>query len=131
MPANYVKMPELYDYDQAKTEQQNSLAPKDKDKWGLHNYLLEGAYLGLQLADERQTEQIARNHKYRETNPYLGPHPSEKRVREYMAATALAQLGLAYLLPEPWRTMFQGVSIGIEQDGVRNNLKYGVDVMRW
>ena len=93
---------------------------------------LEAVFLALLAGDERQTEQITRDpqHSY-ETNRLLGKHPSTGAVRNYFAAAALAHMGLTHLLPEPYRKLFQGASIGIEQGPVRNNLKAGLDVVRF
>ena len=126
MSANYVKMPELFDYNQPRIEEYHS--PRE---WKGTDKALEGVFLALLAADRAQTLQASKRRDLEEANPILGLHPSKGKINGYFGAAALAHMGLAHLLPEPYRNLFQGVTIGIEQQPVRNNYKLGLDAIRW
>ena len=96
---------------------------------------MDGQDLGLELAfqvalyaDYRQTKQIAENpDRYHETNPILGEHPSTSRVRNYMLLGGAAHWAISELLPKgPYRTIWQGVTLGVELSVVQSNVRIGL-----
>src|SRR6266545_7310684 len=58
-----------------------------------------------------------------EVNSLLGKHPSDAAVNQKMALNMVGHAVIAYLLPNPYRKVWQGLFIGFEFDLVRNNLR--------
>ncbi len=63
-----------------------------------------------------------------ETNIFLGDHPSLGKVNSWFAGTLVAHTAVSYILPKPWRTIWQSVWIGIEGETVRRNYALGISV---
>jgi len=74
-----------------------------EDWTGEQKYLTAG-YLVMSYIDYRQTLVIAE--KGEEVNPYLGPSPSKKEVRNYFIKTTAISMGIAAVLPRKWRTRY-------------------------
>jgi hypothetical protein len=101
--------------------------PVFADEWTSADSYREAAYLVVDAVDWVQTRNIARNPIYHhENNPILGRHPSVKQVDKYFAFEAIANFGIAYVLPKDWRAGLQYVSIGVEIDCVSHNHKLGI-----
>ena len=129
---DYAKNTNLFDY-----------TPRDigyhsEKKWDNADKTLESIFLALMAGDERQTE-AAQRANLPEANPILGEHPSKTKIRSYFAATALAHMGLADLLPSKYRKVLQGLSVGFEGNVVNQNrnlkdskgASIGLDAIRW
>ncbi len=105
----------------------------EETQWGLSDKLMEALFGVMMLGDERQTEQIARNAGkggLHETNMFLGEDPSKARIRAYFAGTMLLHWALMNQTPKPFRQILQGLSLGVEQQPIRNNLKNDLDLYR-
>ena len=101
----------------------------EKADWTWTDTGLQVTYLTLHTMDWTQTLHIARNpDKYYEMNQTLGRHPSEGRVNSYFAATALLNTGAAWLLPKPWRTMWQVGFIVDRYAYVQHNRRIGIGI---
>jgi hypothetical protein len=99
------------------------------DPWSDADKTREAVYLILHAADWGQTRSIADSpESYRENNPFLGEHPTQKRVDAYFAATALLHIGITHVLPADWRPAFQYFFIGLESGVVVNNYRAGVRI---
>jgi len=99
------------------------------DDWSSSDTYREAAYLTLHAADWLQTRQIARGVGDRyETNVILGDHPSIEKVDTYFALTALAHVGIAYMMPSDLRSYFQYFTIIVESDYVTHNLNAGIKI---
>lgn len=100
------------------------------DDWTKADTAREAAYLILHIADWGQTRNIVhrRDEGYWEINPALGKYPSIKRVDSYFTFTAIAHIGIAYVLPRGWRESFQYTTSGIEAGLVINNNSIGLRV---
>jgi hypothetical protein len=96
-------------------------------QWNARDTVLEGAMLALLVVDWRQTRNIAAHPSlWEETNPILGAHPSAARVDAWFAASAVAHVAAAYVLPPRWRTPFQLLSISAEGLCVSRNFAIGI-----
>ena len=113
------------------------------DPWTWGDTAAEAAYLTLHALDWGQTNDIVspiawhklpgggawREQKtYHETNPFLGHNPSRGRVATYFLSTAGLHVGLARVLPAPWRRAFQVGTIGLEGWVVGRNAQMGFSV---
>ncbi len=98
-------------------------------EWTAQDTALEVAYLGLHLADWRQTVTIAEDPgRWHEHNPVLGRHPSRAQVNALFIAGAVLHPVVSYLLPRKWRTAWQASGIGLELLCVGNNAWAGIAV---
>ena len=99
----------------------------EKADWTWTDTGLQATYLTLHTMDWAQTLHMSRNpDKFYENNGLLGLHPSEGRVNSYFAVTALGHTAVSYILPKPWRTVWQGFWITTEYAYVQHNRKIGV-----
>jgi hypothetical protein len=105
--------------------------PIEKKKWTTQDTILETSWIVIHAVDWGQTRTIAKNPKqYREMNPILGEHPSTQNVDLYMGASLLLHPLTSYLLPKPYRTWFQSITIFGSGSCVINNLGVGIK-MDW
>jgi|WetSurMetagenome_2_1015567.scaffolds.fasta_scaffold715445_2 hypothetical protein len=95
------------------------------DAWTTTDTVVEAGCIALLLIDWRQTL----DRRYQESNPILGSHPSRAAVDGYFMGVIVAQLLVARLLPSRWRSVFQGVTIGIEGRSVVNNWLLGASLV--
>ena len=101
----------------------------DPSAWTWGDTVLQTIYTTFHVMDWSQTLHIARNpQKFTEANPILGKHPSEGRVNSYFALTLLGHTGISYLLPKPYRTIWQGTWIYVEYDVVQQNREAGIGI---
>jgi hypothetical protein len=63
-----------------------------------------------------------------ENNVLLGQHPSDGTVVAYFAACGLAHAGIAYLLPRPYRNIWQFTAITFESAIVAHNFRVGLQI---
>ena len=96
------------------------------DTWTTADTVVETGCIALFLLDWEQTL----DRRFQESNPLLGNHPSTAAVDGYFLAVISAQVVAARLLPSPWRSVFQGITIGIEGRSVVNNWRLGAQ-LRW
>lgn len=88
------------------------------------------AYTALHVADWAQTRNIARSASvggsWIETNPILGPRPSQARVNRYFVATLAAHWAISYNLSPALRREWQIGTIALQAIVVRNNYQLGI-----
>jgi len=102
---------------------------EDVNRWTTMDTSLEVIYGAFHVMDWGQTLHFVRNpDRYFETNNILGRYPSEGRVNSYFALTLAGHAAVAYILPKPWRTIWQSVWIGIEANQVECNRQVGVGI---
>lgn len=95
--------------------------------WDRNDTLLQATYLSLLVADRCQTVYIAKHpDKFYERNKILGKHPSVGEVNSYFLGLAAVHTGIAYVLPQPYRKVFQYITIGGEAFTVTRNVVIGV-----
>lgn len=63
-----------------------------------------------------------------ESNKALGKYPSKRDVNIHFARWLIIHPVISYLLPKPYRTIWQSVYIGYEYDVVQNNRRVGLGV---
>jgi hypothetical protein len=101
------------------------------DEWTTGDTYREATFLAIDAIDWAQTRNIARDPQhYHEQSPIFGMHPNTGEVNRYFALNALANIGVAYILPRGWREGFQYVSIGIEAGWVIHNYRLGISA-KW
>jgi hypothetical protein len=93
--------------------------------------VLEWAYQGAALADMLTTLDIKNHPGIHETNPLMGPHPSDDRVLGYFAAYDLLHYGITRILvdlnaPRSLVTVWELGTIGYETDLVVHNYRLGL-----
>ena len=110
------------------------------DEWTKTDTALQTTYAVVHLADWLQTISINKQDggsygkigeysiQYVETNPLLGKHPSNDRVNAYFATTLLLHTAISYVLPDPYRNIWQTVWIGVEAAQVVRNYNVGIRV---
>ncbi len=59
---------------------------------------------------------------------FIGSHPTHGQVNRYFATAALLHTGVAYILPKPYRTIWQSFWIGVEAYTVQSNVNAGISV---
>jgi hypothetical protein len=102
---------------------------EDVKKWTAMDTSLEITYGAFHVMDWTQTLHLSRNpNGLHELNTIMGRNPSEGRVNSYFAMTLAGHAAVAYMLPKPWRTIWQSVWIGIEYDVVRQNREAGLGI---
>jgi hypothetical protein len=133
MDGGYQKIPELFDYNKPAIEEYHTSSASKKDIPAAVLYEI------LNAADWAQTRQIARNpEKYYEkdfanngSSEFIGSHPSTGKVNGWHLLKAVGQPYIASKLPEPYRSLFQSVSLGMAGSTVKNNVTLGLDAVRW
>ena len=97
------------------------------DPWTTEQKVLAGVSTALILIDWGQTRYIAKSpHRFHETNPLIGRHPSLGDVNRHFALSMAANLAVASLLPSKFRTPWLlGVS-GMQAHFVIHNKKMGI-----
>jgi len=95
------------------------------EPWNARDYALEGAFVGLSLVDLGQAA-YGQAHGAIEQNPCVpgAPHPSNGQLVGYFAVYIIGHAGIAWLLPRPWREIWQGLGIGLEVATVLDNARY-------
>lgn len=100
-----------------------------KDDWTKADTTREVAWQVLNAVDWAQTLEIARQpEKYHERNPILGKHPSVGEVNTYMGISAVAHVGISYLLPKKYRMYWQYITIGVSGTCMVSNFNIGLGV---
>ncbi len=77
-------------------------------------------------ADYAQTRDI-KNHDWAyETNPLLGKHPSDNRIRNYFVGSAIIHTAVMYHLPPEWRKKAQYATIALQVAVIIRNKRMGL-----
>lgn len=111
-------------------------------KWTRTDTVFQMAVVSLQVADWGQTRAIAngytseyvdasgatRTRTYHETNGLLGEHPPSGRVDAYFAASIVGHAAVAYMLPQPYRRIWQSLFIAVEAHFVIQNDSIGLKI---
>jgi len=95
------------------------------DEWTRTDTAIEVGCGALLIADWRQTL----DRRYEESNAILGRSPGAAAVTDYFLAVMALQFASARLLPHPWRTLFQGITLGTEGRSVYNNWQLGARLL--
>lgn len=96
--------------------------------WTIADTGLTTAYVLTRAADWNQTRQIEDHPGLKETNGFLGEHPSDAEIDQYFALSTVGAVGLAFVLPKAWRRgMLFGLT-GANVYAVINNDRLGLSV---
>lgn len=102
---------------------------ENKRSWTAGDTILQLTFSAVHAMDWSQTLYIARNPcTDHETNPVLGEHPSKGRVNSYFASTLVLHTAISYVLPKPYRTIWQVVWIGGQAVTVKRNIDVGIKI---
>ena len=108
----------------------SSVLANDKHTWSTDDSALQTGLIALIVVDWHQTREFtSKRHKYPtkyESNPLLKAHPSAREVNRVIAGSIIAHTGIAYLLPKPYRTIWQSLWLGVEADAVYSNYRAGI-----
>ncbi len=99
--------------------------------WDKSDALWESAFLAVHTVDWGQTLDIAsqcHTGAYQEVNPFLGECPSVAKINQYFISMAALHIGVAALLPNPYRNIFQKTSLALRIGVVANNARIGLSV---
>ncbi len=105
----------------------------DLHKWTVTDTALQLTFVTLTAVDWMQTREAMRFHptiQFEEQNPFLGKHPSNDRIDAMIGASIAGHTLIAYLLPKPWRTIWQLTFIAVEGAAVYGNHSAGIRV-KW
>ena len=90
------------------------------------DWSLEAAFGGALLVDYGQTRDLKNHSELRETNPLLGSHPTDVRIRNYMLGAAIGHAAVTYLLPPEYRPYWQAGTLIIEVGVIQHNYSLGL-----
>jgi hypothetical protein len=108
------------------------------DPWTSGDTHRQAAVTALLVVDWAQTRWVVNYNKsrdcgydepcitHRETNGFLGAHPSMTKVNRYFTASIIGHAAISYVLPKDWREAWQYIWIGIEVDVIKQNHSVGV-----
>lgn len=97
--------------------------PEDPRRWTGGDTALQAAFAATMLGDYLQTRRIVR--AGREVNPLIGQRGQRIPPAVYFPATFLLHTAAMRALPQPWRRVAQGLSIGFEGGVVGRNTALG------
>jgi hypothetical protein len=79
------------------------------------------------LRDYKQTEQIVEDsYDWHETNPLLGPHPSQHAINRYFVGYSIASGIATWAMPSRFRPWWQGGQIAVEIVVTQRNRSIGI-----
>ncbi len=99
--------------------------------WNKVNTALELSHAAVLTLDWGQTRWIAANPQsgyFERVNPYLGKHPSVGKVDTWFIAWELLHPAISYLIPNPYRYIWQGLTLACEVDLTAHNYAIGIGV---
>jgi len=104
---------------------------KSRD-WTRTDTLLASVYIASELADWSQTSQIRDYPGLRESNPALGPHPTQGQINRHFLKATISDLAIAYVLRKiapAWVSRSFMVACTIQEiESVRSNHRLGIRV---
>ncbi len=104
----------------------------DRYTWTKQDTFVQGAFLALVFVDWQQTREFTSDRckyptKY-ETNPLMHNHPTAREVNIVVFGSVVVHTAVAYLLPRPYRTIWQSFWIGVEAEAVYSNFSAGISM---
>ncbi len=104
--------------------------------WSETDTAFQAALVAVSLVDWAQTIGFTQHPQcdatrcvyWMEMNPLLGSQPSRTQVNLMIPASILVHTGVAWLLPQPYRRIWQSVGITVELAAVGNNVRNGVSL---
>ena len=105
-----------------------SVSANAADPWSTTDKALAAAFVVASVADWRQTREITKYEGVYETNPFLGHHPSNRRIDTYFVVSRLLTLGAAHFIPSGYRTAFLAGNVVVQLWYTTNNARIGLKV---
>lgn len=108
-------------------------SPDDPHRWTAADTALQATFIVLTTVDWMQTHEALRYHPtivYEEQNPFLGKFPSNRRINVMIGGSIAGHTIVAYLLPKPYRTLWQLTFIAVEGGTIYANHQAGIRV-KW
>jgi hypothetical protein len=104
--------------------------------WDTTDTVLQLAFTATTAVDWLQTVHFTQRkiggYQHEETNPVLGRYPSRAWVNTAIPLSIVGHALVSWLLPKPYRAMWQASWIGVEAYAVGRNFGAGVSVsMPW
>ncbi|MEG1121245.1 MAG: hypothetical protein RSE62_03480 [Citrobacter sp.] len=97
--------------------------------WSKTDVTLEAAVATVAFLDYKQTLQIKNRPGLSESNPLLGHHPNDARIRNYFVGSMVAHVLITNALPPgALRSAFQAGTIIFEADIIRQNKRMGLRI---
>jgi len=94
--------------------------------WSTADTVRQAAVLATFAVDYKQTSDIKNHPGMYETNPLLGPHPSQRTIRAYFITAALVHTGVMALLPPDTRAAVQYGTIVLQVAVIGHNKYIGL-----
>lgn len=98
--------------------------------WTDEDTARQAAVLTLFAVDAGQTLDIKHHANLRETNPILGSHPTDSRVKTYFVLAAVVHTAASYYLTPEYRRYLQNGTIVLELAVIGNNKRLGLNI-KW
>lgn len=76
--------------------------------------------------DRCQTQDISKHTNLYEKNRFMGRSPSRKTVDTYFLVCAAGHAVVAYYLPDEWRSLWQGIFVGMSWAAIDGNADNGL-----
>jgi len=94
-------------------------------EWNWQHTALEINWQIFHVADWMQTETILRNDRFIEANPLMRGM-DKWETTAFFAVTSILHAFISYALPDPYRTWFQGITLGAKGSTVLFNAGIGI-----
>jgi hypothetical protein len=88
-------------------------------KWSALDLSLEAGFAITQTIDDVQTHSITK--QCAETDPIIGVCGKGVGVDVFFVSSVVLHVAVAAVLPPKWRTVWQGVTLGLQVDNVYDN----------
>jgi transcriptional regulator with XRE-family HTH domain len=101
----------------------------DPHAWTKVDTALELTYQTLRYIDWKQTLYIGQHPKeYGEANQVLDGNMTHSNINRYMGFLAVTHVAVSYVLPKPYRSIWQAITIIEVGNAVQNNRKLGLAI---
>lgn len=97
------------------------------DEWDKEDIALQTIFTIETIIDWKQTKQFIKD-GFAETNPFLGSHPSQRKIDIIIGSSILLHAGISHILPKKYRNYWQLIWIGIEGQAIHHNYQAGVKI---
>ncbi len=105
-------------------------ADEDTRHWTAGDTAFQAVFLVELAIDRGQTASINDHHleEIGWARSFIGPHPSAGQINRYFATCAIVHTAIAYILPKPYRTIWQSFWVGVETNTIKSNVNVGISV---
>jgi len=104
----------------------NGFAFDWKRNWSVQDSILQGSFILIASVDWLQTRYIATHPHFKESNPILGKETSLTKINSYFSICIIGQTLISYILPNPYRVIWQSFWIGFETNTIAYNYNAGI-----